>query len=221
MRFEVFNLELGEGLAESYALGRDEDVYDHTCHHLMVLHHGRVVGTYRLQTRELADAGRGFYSDTEFDLARLDRSVLPAGVLVGRGCVARDHRSGPVLSMLWQGLARYLAFNGKRYLFGCCSITTTDRWVGRVLHERLAGEGVLDPEHRVTPLPELECLSDVTQGEPPPLPPLFEGYLKLGARVCGPPAIDRCFGTVDFFVLLDLEQLTPRAKRFLRVGNWQ
>ena len=28
LRFEVFNLELGEGLAASHALGRDEDAYD-------------------------------------------------------------------------------------------------------------------------------------------------------------------------------------------------
>ncbi|MFT5682658.1 MAG: putative hemolysin, partial [Myxococcota bacterium] len=220
-RFEVFNLELGEGLAESYLLGRDEDEYDHTCHHLMVLHEGVVVGTYRLQTRELSDAGRGFYSATEFDLSRLADSVLGQGVEVGRACVAREHRGGSVLSMLWQGLSRYLSWHNKRYLFGCCSVTTTDRWVGRVLHEHLSQAGVMDPEHFVEPLSALECLSDTTTGPPPPIPPLFEGYLKLGARVCGPPAIDRLFGTVDFFVLLDLEQITPRAKRFLRVGNWQ
>ena len=147
MRFEVFNLELGEGLASSYTLGRDEDEYDEACHHLMVLHGEQVVGTYRLQTQALACAGRGFYSSTEFDLGGLDPAVLAGGVEVGRACVARAHRSGPVLAMLWQGLARYLAFHSKRYLFGCCSITTTERWVGRVLHDNLRAAGVMDPDH--------------------------------------------------------------------------
>jgi putative hemolysin len=41
-------------------------------------------------------------------------------------------------------------------------------------------------------------------------------YLGLGARVCGPPARDRQFGTIDFLTLLDLETLHPAAKaRFL------
>ncbi|MGB8223388.1 MAG: GNAT family N-acyltransferase, partial [Polyangiales bacterium] len=36
LRFQVFNLELGEGLQASYTTGRDEDDYDQCCHHLLV-----------------------------------------------------------------------------------------------------------------------------------------------------------------------------------------
>ncbi len=52
LRFEVFNLELNEGLSESYATGRDEDRFDAFCDHLVVEHlpTGSIVGTYRLQT---------------------------------------------------------------------------------------------------------------------------------------------------------------------------
>ena len=52
LRFEVFNLELGEGLESSYLTGRDVDEHDLTCHHLMVVEEatGNLVGTYRLQT---------------------------------------------------------------------------------------------------------------------------------------------------------------------------
>lgn len=35
LRFEVFNLELGEGLASSFQTGRDRDQFDATCHHLI------------------------------------------------------------------------------------------------------------------------------------------------------------------------------------------
>src|SRR5687767_14329914 len=50
LRFEVFNLELGEGLDSAYATGRDEDDLDAACHHLMVIEREteQVVGTYRL-----------------------------------------------------------------------------------------------------------------------------------------------------------------------------
>ena len=36
LRFEVFSLELGEGLAESYATGLDVDPFDEVCDHLIV-----------------------------------------------------------------------------------------------------------------------------------------------------------------------------------------
>jgi putative hemolysin len=36
LRFRVFNLELGEGLAASYASSVDQDEYDAICEHLLV-----------------------------------------------------------------------------------------------------------------------------------------------------------------------------------------
>ncbi len=36
LRFEVFNLELGEGLQSSFRTERDRDEYDLQCHHLIV-----------------------------------------------------------------------------------------------------------------------------------------------------------------------------------------
>ena len=52
LRFQVFNLELNEGLQQSYATGLDEDPFDAACDHLLVEHlpTGEIVGTYRLQT---------------------------------------------------------------------------------------------------------------------------------------------------------------------------
>jgi len=32
--------------------------------------------------------------------------------------------------------------------------------------------------------------------------------LRLGAVVCGPPALDRAFGTADFLLLLDMHKLS-------------
>lgn len=40
------------------------------------------------------------------------------------------------------------------------------------------------------------------------LPSLLKGYLRVGAWVCGPPALDDEFGTRDFFMLLDISRLS-------------
>lgn len=63
LRFEVFNLELGEGLESSFIDERDEDEFDKICHHLIVIEKttDEIVGTYRLQTLEMANTGAGFY----------------------------------------------------------------------------------------------------------------------------------------------------------------
>jgi putative hemolysin len=36
---------------------------------------------------------------------------------------------------------------------------------------------------------------------------LLRAYLAIGAKICGPPAIDRDFGTIDFLTLLDIRAL--------------
>ena len=52
LRFLVFNLELNEGLEQSFATLRDADPFDDICDHLLVEDRrtGEVEGTYRLQT---------------------------------------------------------------------------------------------------------------------------------------------------------------------------
>jgi putative hemolysin len=48
------------------------------------------------------------------------------------------------------------------------------------------------------------------------VPKLLKTYLAIGARICGPPAWDRDFGTIDFLTLLDLRLLSSSARnRFL------
>src|SRR5262249_9458276 len=110
LRFEVFNLELGEGIQASFLTGRDIDEFDEQCHHLIVVdteNQDRVVGTYRMQTSEMARAGRGFYSNVEFELSTLPPEVLSDSIELGRACVAQDHRNTAVLFLLWRGLAAY------------------------------------------------------------------------------------------------------------------
>jgi putative hemolysin len=220
LRFRVFNLELDEGLEESYLTGRDIDPFDVQCHHLIVLHRpsGRIIGTYRIQTTDMAEAARGFYTATEFDLSRLPREILDEAVEVGRACIEKEHRLKPVLFLLWKGLAAYMQHNRRRWLLGPCSLTSQDPWDGKRAFDLLARRDKLRDDLVVTAQPGYEC---VWHGEDPDparsssleLPALFEIYLRYAGRVVGPPVIDREFKTIDFFVLFDVEALSERAKR--------
>jgi putative hemolysin len=42
------------------------------------------------------------------------------------------------------------------------------------------------------------------------VPKLLRAYLSVGAQICGPPALDTEFGTIDFLTLLDLRRV-PRG----------
>jgi len=225
LRFEVFNVELGEGLASSFETRRDRDEYDAGCHHLIVSRGNAAeaaVGTYRMQTSVVAKRHLGFYSASEFDLSGMPAAILDDAVEVGRACVAAEHRNTQVLFLLWRGLARYVAFNQKRYLFGCCSVSTRDEAVGRSVLRQLERAGHVDRRFDLRPLPQyaLAPVSTASAAFDAPLPPLMRLYLRYGARVIGTPAIDRRFGTVDFFVLFDVARLTQeRFRAFFGEGE--
>jgi putative hemolysin len=217
LRYEVFNLELGEGLDSSHQSGRDEDDLDQRFHHLMILDRSdtEVVGTYRMQTAEMARAGGGYYSDGEFDLNGLPADVEAGAVEIGRACVAKAHRNGRVLHLLWRGLASYLTWNRKHYLFGCCSVNSMDPAVGVSVHRHLERIGAVDDRFGVRPRPAGRCaVADPDAPLPEPhVPALFQTYLALGAKVAGPPAIDPLFKTIDWLVMLDVKTIDPATFR--------
>jgi putative hemolysin len=225
LRFEVFNLELSEGLSRSYATGLDHDAFDLRCHHLMVIDRedGAVVGTYRLMTGELAER-QDFYTASEFDLDALPEHVIQRGAEVGRACVAKPHRNGRVIQLLWRGIARYLDWNDKRYVFGCCSIPSLNVAEIAGVSLKLAREGHVHPRFFAAVRQGLrgELRDDVAALEVATLPPLFTSYLRLGAKVCSGPALDREFGVTDYLVVLDLRDVQPRVLASLSApGLWQ
>ncbi len=208
LRYEVFNRELGEGLALSETSQRDEDRFDAACHHLVVRAVGdhEVVGTYRLMTHELAARGPGFYSSREFELGSLPTPLLREGVELGRACIAKAHRGRRVLFHLWRGIGAYLVHNRKRYLFGCASVPTLDLDTLTALAASLRERGHLHPSLRVEAAPEFAppvAAPAPRDASPPEIPSLMRSYFSLGARVCSGPALDREFGTADYFVVFD------------------
>ncbi|MCP4203338.1 MAG: GNAT family N-acetyltransferase [bacterium] len=221
LRFAVFNEELGEGLESSYETGRDFDVFDTCCHHLVVrdTRTSEVVGTYRMQTAGMAARYRGFYSSGLFDLGSLPDEVVRSSVEVGRACVAKSHRSKLVLFLLWKSLALYVAHNQARFLFGCCSLTSQDPREGWRAMNFLERGNHMHPVLSVAPLADHALAGGPSPGDRDKdspeveLPILFKTYLRFGSKVCGPPAIDREFKTIDYLVMMDIDGLRPRVHK--------
>jgi putative hemolysin len=187
LRFEVFNLELGEGLDESFTTGLDADRFDPVCHHLIVSHTktGQVIGTYRMQTSAMAQQHIGFYSADEFDLAGFPDAIREAAVEVGSAC---------------------------------CSLTSQNRDEGRRVMDHLVEAKQVRTDLRIEPRPDWRCYEESYVAPPAPpgtgvhVPKLFSLYLRYGGKVCGPPALDRFFKTIDYLVLLDIEDFDAEAR---------
>jgi len=213
LRYDVFNLELGEGLSTSDRDALDIDPFDNFCDHLMVtdLETGKLVGTYRLQTGEVARRNLGYYGNQLFDFSVYEpvrREVLE----LGRACVHVDFRNIMVLHALWKGIAVYSVRNESRYLLGCSSISSQDENYGVAMYESLKDRYLVEPALRTVPQPGMEChgTGEGIQAERPPR--LFRAYLEISGRICGPPAIDREFKTIDFLTLVDLAKLPDRVR---------
>ena len=222
LRFEVFNIELRLGLASSFSRGLDGDAYDGHCDHLLVVDTERdcLVGTYRLLSYDRVPSF-GFYSETEFDLANVRRSGLRL-LELGRSCVALEYRDGRVISLLFRGIAEYLRRCGADALIGCASIHGTELRELSAIQAMLSRRFLAERELRVTPrkgfdIPPHALSAPIDENAAfRYLPPLFRGYLRLGAKVCGPPAYDRQFGTTDYFVLARTSDIVQRyTRRFL------
>jgi putative hemolysin len=170
---------------------------------------GEVVGTYRLQTGARAAANKGYYSAQEFDFSPFE-VLRPEMIEAGRACVHSRHRNFVVLSLLWKGIARYAASFSCRYLVGCSSLTEQDASIGWAAYRELQRYLVRE-EFRTNPLPAFRCEAVDDSIPAPKIPRLLSAYLALGARICGPPALDREFKTIDFLTFLDIRCLSPRT----------
>jgi putative hemolysin len=136
-------------------------------------------------------------------------------VELGRACIHPEHRKYEVLMLLWKAIARYACDHGGRYLIGCCSLNSQDRAAGSAVYRALAP--ALAPEGlRTSPLGDYGFeLSDCRQEARPPK--LLRAYLSLGANICGEPAIDQQFKTIDFLTLMDLNNLAASVRTRLGV----
>ncbi len=216
LRHRVFKIELGCNDNHASTSSRLEfDDYDFRCRHLIVVETatGETVGTYRLNTLETARSTGGFYSAHEFTIEDLPSGILENGIELGRACIALEHRNTKVLFLLWKALLDQAKQTGKRYFFGCCSVFTKDESEGVRIFHQLKRDGHFDDRLNVVPKRDrVDIDVDLTAGDVK-LPALFDMYLRLGARVCGPPMVDREFGSIDFFVVFDTGNLSRKYQK--------
>lgn len=219
LRAQVFFEESGNSAIADY----DRDEFDATCDHILIIDErtGALAGTYRVRSTQFNE---DFYSAGEFELGPILQ--LPGHKLeLGRAAVHRDYRNGSVLSMLWRGIANYSVLADCDYLFGCSSVFTTDFLTAARISLHLRKMGALSPEAVTRPTPKyrirdfaaLEAYCEPEYGAAAAqasLPPLFQAYLRMGAKVCGEPAFDAPFNCVDFLTLLELEKLGRMFRRF-------
>ena len=223
LRYKVFAEHPGysDGIGDA-STGLDADRFDEYCTHLLVRHvdHG-VIGCARLLLPPAAIAAGGWYSATEFDIAALD-PLLPSTIEMGRACVAEAHRDGSVTALMWDAVLRYLETTGHNHLMGCVSVPLSDRsgrgvtlrGVRDVVREKYSAPYAVVPHER--PMVDGVALDDI---EPPArtvLPPLLRGYIRLGARTCGDPAIDNVFDVGDLLTLVNPDHTDIRYLTRLR-----
>jgi len=227
LRFQVFNLELNKGLKASYECGLDVDEFDAYCDHLIVrdLKSGDVVGTYRLLRGAQARRHIGFYSEKEFDLSRIkerDGELME----LGRSCARKDFRDRSLLPLMWEAIAEQVRLHHVRYLFGCGSLYTTETAEVSAISSLLKNRYYAPEIFRVSPVANcrfVDVVSDLPISDEQTLfqklPSLIKGYLRIGAVVCGAPALDKEFGTADFFLLLDFGTLKEEYLKRLGLGD--
>lgn len=217
LRFDVFAGEMGAHLDTPLA-GHDIDMFDDYCEHLLVrdIETGVVVGTYRVLPPAQARRVGSTYSDTEFDLRNLD-ALRPSMVELGRSCVHAGHRHGGVILALWSALGEFMTRNRLDTMIGCASIPMLHNGVvtgdaAASIWRQLQESHLAEPQLRVTarlPLP-VEQLDGSLVVEPPAL---IKGYLRLGAKVLGPPAWDPDFNSADLPMLMRIDELPPRYRK--------
>jgi putative hemolysin len=218
LRYQVFAEELGARLPSKIP-GVDHDLFDPFCEHLVVRNedNGQVIGTYRILSPDKAKAVGSYYSESEFDLTRLQH-LRPRMVEIGRSCVHPDFRTGTTIALLWSGLAKYMLQNGHDYLIGCASISMADGGHAAASIFSRLGAHMSPIEFRVfprCPLPIAALRNDL----PAEVPPLIKGYLRAGAYVCGEPAWDPDFNTADLPIMMPMSRISDRySKHFITHG---
>ncbi|MBD3426287.1 MAG: GNAT family N-acetyltransferase [Candidatus Omnitrophica bacterium] len=230
LRYEVFNIEQGRGLEQAEKYGIDFDEYDEYCLHLMVIKKNphAVIGTYRAHLGCIANSAKGFYSSREYNIKGL-YSIADKCLELGRSCVSPEYRTGSAVALLWGAITELLKRARLTYMLGCVSLDETNPKIGWALYDYLVercppysgATAYPRPGFRLERPPKKEIqkvLSDEKKLKRH-IPPIFKGYLRLGASICGEPALDREFGTIDFFILVDIRNVPERYIRHFKYKN--
>jgi putative hemolysin len=221
LRYKVFYEEMTAKPDAVMAMEkRDFDTFDDHADHVIVIDQSegkeKIIGTYRLMRREMADKCGGFYTSGEFDIAPLLQSGSSL-LELGRSCVLPEYRTRAVMQVLWEGIADYVLNHNTGIMFGCASLYGTDLDTLRdqmayLYHYHLAPENLrpkalesryIDLNRRAKDDLNAKAIFNT-------LPPLVKGYLRVGAVIGDGAVIDSQFDTTDVCILVETKNITAR-----------
>ncbi len=200
---------------------RDFDFFDKVSDHIIIIDNNinnneNVVGTYRLLRGNFAKIYKGFYTEQEFDISNLKKYFSNSNMLeLGRSCVHPEYRSGIILKLLWQGISNYINNYKIKILFGCASFQGTDPKKFINEFNLLRKNFCLSDEFNVKSLQKNYFHFQILQNEKmvfKNLPPLIKGYLRAGGMMSKDYFIDKKFNTIDFCVVVLIDQIVNRYK---------
>ena len=204
----------------------DIDIYDKFSEHLVVTDKlkskNKVIGTYRLLTKDMMPSNFDFYTSSEFDISKLKK--FTSNILeVGRSCVDKSYRNGRIIKLLWRGLAREIVVRNIEIVIGCASFPTTDQ--NQIVEELSYLKHYHSPPKDFDTLPvdskalQFQILSKKKLNSKrifKRLPPLIKAYIRTGAWFGSGAVVDKEFKTIDVCVVL--KTLNIRNK-YLELGN--
>ncbi|MCM2349262.1 MAG: GNAT family N-acetyltransferase [Bacteriovoracaceae bacterium] len=216
LRFDVFFKEPAAGKTYSF-FPYDIDMHDFNCDHLIVKDKATdsVVACYRMQAFTNERKVQHFYSEGEFNLDQFIK--LPGNKLeLGRACVHKDFRNGTVISLLWKGLLEYARRVDARYMFGCSSVARKDfaNYPSILSHLHKINGFIKDysvlatKDYSLDRYPQLKtslCAMGPTDGKG--VNSLMHMYLLAGAKMSETPAYDAEMDCLDFFTVMDMQEI--------------
>jgi len=226
LRYRVFVTELGAtGPTVDHENQVERDDFDGFYDHLLLIDRRRdpaslnhVVGVYRLLRRAVAEAGPGFYSSGEYDLAPLlaqNRNLLE----LGRSCVDAEIRGGVAMMLMWNALADYVLRHRIDVMFGVASYHGTDLAAIAQSLSWLNQNHLAPPANRVrvraphyqstdlVPAAEIDVAAAKAQ-----TPGLIKAYLRLGGAIGDGAFVDHAFNTTDVCLVMDTALMSKRHK---------
>jgi putative hemolysin len=226
LRYRIFYEEMSaEPTAEMSRLRRDFDSFDDYCDHLLVIDRAlpagprRVVGTYRLLRRAMAEKRGQFYSVDEYDIRQI--LAFPGEILeLGRSCIEPAYRQRSIMQLMWRGIADYVMYHEIGLMFGCASLAGVDPAAHALalsyLHHHHLAPANLRPRAlpsryvNMNMMPRDQVDARAALGQ---LPPLIKGYLRLGGFVGDGAVIDNQFHTTDVSVVVVTDRVTGKYYR--------
>lgn len=121
---------------------------------------------------------------------------------------------------LWTALGHYMRTYRLKTMIGCASVKMDDGGLtADSLWQRFRHTHLVEQKWQVLPYNGLVLAADLASIESLPAttqyantPPLIKGYLRCGARLLGPPAVDVPFNTADLPLMLRVNDLPPRYR---------